>query len=440
LYWTELKIVDLSSNSEEEISTYPTTEHSLFPLEAQQSVRKIIADVRERGDAALLEHTLRYDNVNLTTSHIKLSEEELESCIAGRPGEQTAEELGAAIDAAIGRVREFHKREVYEDWIYRDGFGNRLGRKWIPVERVGIYIPGGKASYPSTLIMSAIPALVAGVREIAVVSPPSSFIPPSVLALTIKKLGGILDIYRIGGVQSIAALAFGTNSVKRVDKIVGPGNIYVTLAKKELYGQVDIDMLAGPSEVLIIADGAVDPKLTAADLLAQAEHDEEARALCITTSMGHALAVQREVKDLLETSKRRSIIEASLKNQGRIYAVKNMRCALALANRVAPEHLELHTENPDELLGEIKNAGAIFLGQFSPEALGDYIAGPSHVLPTGGTARFFSPLSTLSFLKFSSIIEITNRGFGELGKHASVLAEAEGLSSHARSVHLRKEE
>jgi histidinol dehydrogenase len=288
--------------------------------------------------------------------------------------------------------------------------------------------------------MSAIPALVAGVREIAVVSPPSSFTAPSVLALAIKKIGGISDVYRIGGVQAIAALAFGTKSVKRVDKIVGPGNIYVTLAKKELYGQVDIDMLAGPSEVLIIADGEIDPKLTAADLLAQAEHDEEASALCITTSMAHAHAIQREVRELLETSKRRSIIETSLKNRGRIFKVKNLGCALALANRVAPEHLELHTKNPAELLGGIKNAGAIFLGQFSPEALGDYIAGPSHVLPTGGTARFFSPLSTLSFLKFSNIIEISKGGVEELGRHVSVLAEAEGLSSHARSVHLRKEQ
>jgi histidinol dehydrogenase len=472
---TLLKIVDLTSHSEEEISGLFRGGFKAASPGVLRTVRDIIEDVRRRGDEALCEYTRRYDHVDLTPSEFRLSAEEVWSCIGQPAGATTVKTAGktagsmkdihgvsddehltrtgtltpagtpdpaldTAMETAIRRVREFHEREVYEDWSYRDEYGNLLGRKWTPIERVGVYVPGGKACYPSTLIMTVVPALVAGVKEISVVSPPSSFTPPSSLALAIQKIGGVSSVYRVGGVQALAALAFGTATVQRVDKIVGPGNIYVTVAKKELFGFVDIDMIAGPSEVLVIADGSVDPKLTAVDLLAQAEHDEQARALCITTSEAHARAISGQVAILMESSKRRAIIESSLKNNGRIYVVKDEKGAVSLANAIAPEHLELHMENPQRMLLEIRNAGAIFLGRLSPEALGDYVAGPSHVLPTGGSARFSSPLSVLSFMKFSSIIDISNRGFGELGGHASVMAEAEGLASHAGSVQLRREE
>jgi histidinol dehydrogenase len=436
------KIVDLTSYREEEIPAFYASS-DFFPTgyladDALESVRGIIRDVRERGDAALSDYGERFDHVRLSPSELRLTPEQLLACARGTGG--SAHGLDAALRTAVRRVREFHEREPIGDGGYRDGLGNWLGRKWSPVGRVGIYIPGGTASYPSTLIMTAVPALVAGVKEISIVSPPSSFVPPSVLARAVEEVGGISSVYRVGGVHAIAALAFGTPTVEKVDKIVGPGNRYVTLAKKELFGYVDIDMLAGPSEVLVIADGSVDPRLTAADLLAQAEHDEEAGALCVTVSAGHAAAVQREMTALLGESHRRNIIEASLKKRGKIFVVRDAACAVALANAVAPEHLELHVEDPHRMLEGITNAGAIFLGRYSPEVLGDYVAGPSHVLPTGGTARFFSPLSVRSFMKFSSVIDISARGMRELGPHASVMAEAEGLASHARSVHLRKED
>jgi histidinol dehydrogenase len=430
---TDIKIVDLTSLSEEEICKFFEAEKDMFPVELRRSVKNIIDDVARHGDEALVKYTKKYEGIDL--SGIKLTEKEIDSCIGA-----VGEDLRRAIDLAIERVRDFHVHEKVKDWTYTDKLGNTLGKKCTPIERVGIYIPGGKASYPSTLIMTAVPALVAGVKEIAVVSPPSSFDVPSCLALAINKIGGITEVYRVGGVQAVAALAFGTQTIKRVDKLVGPGNIYVTLAKKELYGYVDIDMLAGPSEVLIISDGSVDPRLTAIDLLAQAEHDEAAIAQCVTTSMENAEILRGAIFTLLQRSTRRSIIFAALEKNGRIFVVRDEKCAVAAANAIAPEHLELHTSNPRRLLLDIKNAGAIFLGRYTPEAFGDYIAGPSHVLPTAGTARYFSPLSVLSFMKFSSIIEMSKNGVGELGKYAMVLAEAEGLSSHAHSVRLREEE
>lgn len=431
----DIRIQDISQLDEKEISDLFTEKERFFPEDIEEDVKKIIANVKERGDRALTEYTKIFDHTDVSETGIELSEEDIVKSIGNfRP------EFSHALDISIQRVRDFHEHEIVKDWAYTDKLGNTLGKRITPIERVGIYIPGGKASYPSTLIMTAIPALVAGVKEIVLISPPSSFKAPSSLSLALNRIGGISHVYRVGGVQGIAALAFGTESVKRVDKIVGPGNIYVTMAKKQLYGHVDIDMIAGPSEVLVITDGTTKPRFTAIDLVAQAEHDEQARAICVTVSMDTANKVRSEVLRLMEKADRRAIIESSIKNNGRIYVVKNMRCAAALANAIAPEHLEVQTENPQALMRDIKNAGAIFLGGYSPEAFGDYVAGPSHVLPTGGTARFFSPLNVLSFVKFSSIINMSKKGMSELGRYASAFAETEGLDSHADSIYFREEE
>ncbi len=431
----DIMIKDISRLDEKEISNLFIKKERFFPENIEEDVKKIISDVKQRGDRALVEYTKIFDHVDVSEMDIELSEEDIVKNIGN-----FGPEFSRALDISIQRVRAFHEHEIVKDWTYTDSLGNTLGKRITPIERVGIYIPGGKASYPSTLIMTAIPALVAGVEEIILISPPSSFEAPSSLSLAIKKIGEISHVYRVGGVQGIAALAFGTESVKKVDKIVGPGNIYVTMAKKQLYGHVDIDMIAGPSEVLVITDGTTHPRFTAIDLVAQAEHDEQARAICVTESMDTAKKVRSEVLQLMEKSNRRDIIESSIKNNGRIYVVKNMHCAAALVNAIAPEHLEVQTETPQAIVRDIKNAGAIFLGRYSPEALGDYVAGPSHVLPTGGTARFFSPLNVLSFVKFSSIINMSKKGMSELGRYASVFAETEGLDSHADSIYFREEE
>jgi len=429
-----MRIEDLTALNNDQIRACFTKAPQEFPRLVTEEVRAVICDVSRRGDDALIESTKRFDGVELSTESLEVSEAEIEECIG-----DADRAFSDALEVSIRRVTEFHRRERIEDWLYVDGLGNVLGRKCTPVEKVGIYIPGGKASYPSTLVMTAIPAIVAGVEQISLVTPPSSFNRPSALALAIKKIGKISRVYRVGGVQGVAALALGTESVGRVDKIVGPGNIYVTVAKKELFGYVDIDMVAGPSEVLVITDGSADPKLAAMDLIAQAEHDERARAMCVATSMDTALAVKREVEKLLKTAQRRKTARESIEKNGRIFAVSGEESAAEVANALAPEHLEIQTKDPKAILPLIRNAGAIFLGVRSAEAFGDYVAGPSHVLPTGGTARFFSPLNVLSFMKFSSVIEISKKGIDELGRHAARFAEAEGLSSHAGSIYLRKE-
>jgi len=431
-----MKIEDISYLDETETRDYFTRNRKIhFPKELEKKVDEIIDDVVKNGDEALIRYTEKFDKFDLTKKNITVSNKEISELCKG-----LGKEFISAIKVSIERVKVFHEKTVMKDWSYIDSLGNILGQKYTPIEKVGIYIPGGKAAYPSSLIMTGVIARVAGVKEIAVISPPSSFEKPSFLALAIKKTGGITNVYRAGGVQGIAALAFGTESIKKVDKIVGPGNIYVTIAKKMLYGYVDIDMIAGPSEVLIISDGSIHPRYTAIDLLAQAEHDELAKAYCITYSNKNALNIQIEIEKLTRKSKRRSIIEKSIKNNGRIYVVKNEKQALACANAIAPEHLEIQTKDARCLLNKIKNAGAIFLGKYSAESFGDYIAGPSHVLPTAGTARFFSPLNILSFIKFSSIIEMSKKGADELGDYASTIAGVEGLYAHRDSIILRKEE
>ncbi|UCB46324.1 MAG: histidinol dehydrogenase [Spirochaetota bacterium] len=430
-----IKIEDLTELKEKQLYFHFSKERGAFPENIEVKVKKIIHDVKKKGDEALLTYTKSFDNAIVTKETLRLTEDELDQASIG-----VSEEFLAALNRAIERVRRFHEHSISKEWSYKDEFGNLLGQKVTPIQRVGVYIPGGKAVYPSSLIMTVIPAQVAGVKRIEVVSPPESFTQPSVLAAAIKQIGNIGDVYRVGGIQGIAALALGTESVGKVDKIVGPGNIWVTVAKKILFGHVDIDLIAGPSEVLIVNDGTVDPRLTAIDLLAQAEHDEDAKAVCVTFSMEVARSIQEWVEKLMKESKRKDTIEKSLSENGSIVVVATNDCALAVVNAIAPEHLEIHTENPERFSRGVVNAGAIFLGSSTAEAFGDYIAGPSHVLPTGGTARFFSPLTTQSFSKFSSVVQMSKKGVDELGPYARIIAELEGLHAHAQSIEFRESE
>ena len=410
-------------------------ENFYFPPEVEDHVRKIIENVYEKRDKALIEYTRKFDSYNLKRTKIKVQNSEIDSL-----SKNIDSSFISSIKLAIERVKDFHLRSLPNDWAYIDEFGNVLGQRYTPIENVGIYVPGGKAAYPSTIVMTAVIAHVAGVKCISVISPPSSFNDPSVISATIKEIGRIGNVYRIGGVHGIAALAFGTETVKKVDKIVGPGNLYVTIAKKILYGFVDIDMVAGPSEVLIIADGSIDVDYTAHDLIAQAEHDEEAKPICVTFDIKYAEKISNKVDYIVSKNPRRNIATKSLEKRGIIYVVKGIEEAVELVNYIAPEHLEIQTEDPKAYASKIKNAGAIFIGKNAAEAFGDYILGPSHVLPTGGTARFFSPLNIMSFYKISSIIEMSNEGVANLGEHASRIAKLEGLIGHANSINIRSDD
>jgi histidinol dehydrogenase len=341
-----------------------------------------------------------------------------------------------ALQTAAKRISTFHHKQRQTSWAYRDSLGNRLGQLITPLERVGVYVPGGKAAYPSSVLMNVIPAKVAGVQEIIAVSPPSPHgYHPGILAAAY--IAGVDSFFRIGGAQAIAALAYGTQTVPRVDKIVGPGNIYVATAKKLVFGQVAIDMIAGPSEILVIADDSANPTHVAADMLSQAEHDELAAALCVTTSVSMATAVAQALTEQLATLKRREIATASLKRYGVILIARDRTEAIELANAIAPEHLELAVRSPRTWLKDIRHTGAVFLGHLSTEPFGDYIAGPNHVLPTGRTARFSSPLGVYDFLKRTSVIEISSRALAKLGPHIIRFAEMEGLEAHARAVQYR---
>ncbi|MDW7973079.1 MAG: histidinol dehydrogenase, partial [Thermodesulfovibrio sp.] len=341
-----------------------------------------------------------------------------------------------ALSFAAERIRKFHEKQLEKSWQYKEG-DITLGQIIRPLERVGAYVPGGKASYPSTVLMNIIPAQVAGVNEIAVCVPtPNGEINP-VLCAALNILG-IQEVYRVGGAQAIGAMAYGTETIRKVDKIVGPGNIYVAMAKKLVFGEVDIDMIAGPSEILIIADSSANPAFVAADMLSQAEHDEMACSILVTTSQDLAQAVKKEITKQLKRLPKASIAKESLKNFGAIIMVNSLEEACNIANTIAPEHLEVITKNPEELLPLLKNAGAIFLGQWTPEPIGDYVAGPNHTLPTSGTARFFSPLGVYDFIKRSSLIKVGQRGFKKLASYVDVLATVEGLQAHANTIRIRK--
>ena len=393
--------------------------------------RGIIADVRARGDAALVELGNKFDHANITAETLKLSAAEIEAAAS-----QVTPAQAAAIETAATRIEAYHRRQRPEDASFQDETGAMLGWRWTSVDSAGLYVPGGTASYPSSVLMNAIPARVAGVARIVMVTPASGGkINPLVLAAA--RRAGVSDIFRVGGAQAIAALAYGTASIAAVDKIVGPGNAWVAAAKREVFGQVGIDSIAGPSEILVIADGANNPDWIAADLLSQAEHDASSQSILITDDAAFADKVAASAERALALLSRREIASRSWNDYGGIILVGSMDEAAALSDRFAPEHLEIATAEPKLLLDKVRHAGAIFLGRFTPEAMGDYIAGPNHVLPTSRSARFSSGLSVLDFMKRTTLLSLDARAMATLGPDAITLAEAEGLDAHARSIAAR---
>lgn len=405
---------------------------SVSDLSVATAVDEIVAAVKSQGDAALVEYTNRFDRVQVASlSELQIDADQLQEALASIPSEQRD-----ALEKAAVRIRTYHEKQQQDSWQYTETNGTVLGQKITPLEKVGVYVPGGKAAYPSTVLMDVIPAKVAGVEEIVMTSPtPDGEINAIVLAAA--AIAGVDKVFCVGGAQAIAALAYGTQSIPRVDKIVGPGNIFVATAKRKVFGQVGLDMIAGPSEILVICDGKTNPDWVAMDLFSQAEHDEDAQSILISPDAEFINKVQQSIDRLLPTLERKDIVEVSLKNRAAFIQVDDLQQAIAVCNRIAPEHLELSVENPDALLPDIKHAGAIFMGRYTSEALGDYCAGPNHVLPTSGTARFSSPLGVYDFQKRSSIIHCSAEGASELGEIASVLARGESLTAHARSAEYR---
>jgi len=401
------------------------------PEGVEQTVRDIIASVRQRGDAALFDYTDQFDRLQLTAKSIQVSSAEIDQAM-----QAVEPEALAALELAAERIAAYHKKQLPQTWISKDEPDVQLGQMVQPLDKVGIYVPGGKAAYPSSVLMNAVPAKVAGVGEVIMVVPmPDGVVNPYVLAAA--RIARVDRIFKIGGAQAVAALAYGTESVPRVDKITGPGNIYVATAKKQVFGQVDIDMIAGPSEILIINDGSGDPTHLAADLLSQAEHDEIASSILITTDVDMAKKVQSALAEQLEKLPRADIARQSINNYGAIIVTSDILEAIDFSNQIAPEHLELAVDDPFDILDGIRHAGAVFLGHNTPEAAGDYLAGPNHTLPTGGTARFFSPLGVEDFIKKSSLVYFSREGLERLGDKIVTIAELEGLTAHARSVSIR---
>ena len=398
-------------------------------------VQKIVDDVKDRGDAALFGYTKEFDKADINPDNIRVTEAESAEAMA-----QVDPELIAVMKKSLKNIRAFHELQKRKSWFESRPDGTILGQKITPLESVGVYVPGGKAAYPSSVLMNIIPAEVAGVERIVMVTPPGKDGKVNPVTLTAAHLAGATEVYKVGGAQAIAALAFGTESVPKVNKIVGPGNIYVALAKKSVYGHVSIDSIAGPSEIMVVADESANPHFVAADLLSQAEHDELASAILVTTSMELAEQVSAEVDRFLPQLSRREILEKSLANYGRILVVDSMEEAVRTANEIAPEHLELLTKNPFEVMTKIRNAGAIFLGDYSSEPLGDYFAGPNHVLPTNGTAKFFSPLNVDDYIKKSSIIYYSKEALEAAHEDIIKFAESEYLTAHANSIRVRFED
>lgn len=401
--------------------------------EAEETVKQIISKLRASGDEGLLELRQRYDGVSKDVP-IKVTALEVD-----RAYKEIDDEFLQALKQAEENITFYHKQQVKHSWFMDTKTGSRLGQLVRPLARVGIYVPGGTATYPSSVLMNAIPAKVAGVQEIAMVTPPNKEgnIPAPTLVAAAEL--GITEVYRVGGAQAIAALAYGTKTINKVEKISGPGNIYVTLAKKLVYGQVDIDMLAGPSEILIVADKTANPRFIAADLLSQAEHDALSRSILITDDFLLAQQVQQEVEEQLEQLSRKEIARRAIDNNGSILVENDWEEVWRLVNQIGPEHLELHLDKAWEALNNVRNAGAVFLGPYSPEPLGDYLAGPNHILPTGGTAKFYSPLGVDSFIKRSSVIAYSEQDFYNEASNIVSLAEVEGLDAHARAVKVRLE-
>ncbi|HMK60535.1 MAG TPA: histidinol dehydrogenase [Dissulfurispiraceae bacterium] len=396
--------------------------------EVETTVKSILADVRKRGDKSVAKYTKKLDRHSLP-SRVKSSEIDTYARKANKA-------VARALELSASRIYKFHLQQKEDSWSF-ESEGALLGQIIRPIERIGVYVPGGKASYPSTVLMNVIPAQVAGVKEIAVCVPtPGGEVNSCVMAAL--RLLGVKEVYRIGGAQAVAAMAYGTETIKKVDKIVGPGNIFVAVAKRMVFGEVDIDMIAGPSEILIIADDTADPACVAADMLSQAEHDELASSILITPSARLMEDVNQELKIQLKALKRREIAKRSLDRYGAIIKTRSLDSAIDIANRIAPEHLEIVTADPEQTVLKIKNAGAAFLGQWTPEPLGDYSAGPNHTLPTGGTARFSSPLGTYDFIKRTSLLRFSRRGFMALADTVETMADAEGLEAHAKTIRIRK--
>lgn len=396
-------------------------------------VKEIISNIKEQGDSALILYTNKFDSPLITLDNIKVSEEEIKNGY-----DAISDELKETFKIARQRIYDFHMHQKEETWTYENN-GEVLGQKVTPLENVGVYVPGGKAAYPSTVFMDVVPAQVAGVKNIIMTTPCNKEGKVSDVVLAAAYILGIKDIYKCGGAQAIAAMALGTKTIKKVDKIVGPGNIFVALAKKELFGKISIDSVAGPSEILVIADENANPKFVAADLLSQAEHDELASSILLTNSKTLAEEVKEEIKTFIEKLDRKEIINKSLENYGGIIITNTIEEAIEISNEIAPEHLELAVKNPFDYVDKIINAGAMFLGNYSAESLGDYMAGPNHVLPTIHTARFFSPLSVYDFVKRTSIIYFDKDAFNKIGKNVASFAHSEGLTAHALAAEVRLE-
>jgi histidinol dehydrogenase len=405
---------------------------SVSNTDVAQTVDDIIANIRQNGDQALIDYTNKFDGMDVSDiSALTVDQSALKKAF-----DSLAEKEKIALQSAADRVHAYHQKQKQDTWTYTDDNGTLLGQKITPLDRVGLYVPGGKAAYPSSVLMNAIPAKVAGVEELIMVVPtPKGVTNPLVLAAA--HIAGVDKVFTVGGAQAVAALAYGTQTIQKVDKIVGPGNIYVATAKRAVFGQVGIDMIAGPSEILIICDGKTNPDWIAMDLFSQAEHDEDAQSILLCPDAEFISQVEVSIAKLLPTMDRKGIIATALKDRGALIQTKDMDEAIAISNQIAPEHLELSVEDPQSMLDDIKHAGAIFMGRNTCEALGDYCAGPNHVLPTSGTARFSSPLGVYDFQKKSSLIMVSDEGANTLGEIAATLADGEGLQAHAQSARYR---
>lgn len=401
----------------------------------QDTVNEILNEVKEKGDEALFHYTKKFDKAEITLDNIRVTEAEIQEAYA-----QVEASLVEVMKKSLANIQDFHKKQLRNSWIETREDGVVLGQRITPLESVGVYVPGGKAAYPSSVLMNIIPAQVAGVERIVMVTPPGADGKVNPATLVAADLAGATEVYKVGGAQAVAALAYGTASIKKVAKICGPGNIFVALAKKTVYGHVSIDSIAGPSEILVLADETANPRYVAADLLSQAEHDELASAILVTTSEELAVRVEEEIQVFLQTLSRADIIRKSLENYGYLLVADSMSDAIRAANEIASEHLEILTKNPFDTVTRIKNAGAIFLGEYSSEPLGDYFAGPNHVLPTNGTAKFFSPLNVDDFIKKSSLISYSREALEPIHKDIIQFANAEQLTAHANSIAVRFED
>lgn len=429
---SDMRIINLTDETKENILENLLKRSPNNYGQFADAVNEILDNVKKNGDRALFEYTQKFDKAQINENNILVTKEEIDEAY-----EQMDDELLGVIRRAIANIKKYHEKQKRNSWIDCDEEGIILGQKVTPLESVGVYVPGGKAAYPSSVLMNVIPAKVAGVKRIAMVTPPNAQGKVYYNTLVAANEAGVTEIYKVGGAQAIAALAYGTKSIKKVDKIVGPGNIYVALAKKSVYGHVSIDSIAGPSEILVLADETANPRFVAADLLSQAEHDEMASAILVTTSKDLAAKVSEEIDKFVQVLARKNILEKSLENYGYILIAQSMEDAIDTANEIASEHLEIVTKDPFNTMTKIKNAGAIFLGEYSSEPLGDYFAGPNHILPTNGTAKFFSPLNLDDFVKKSSIISYSKQALEPVSDDIIKFAKSEGLTAHANSIAVR---